>query len=140
LSCRCSCQALRRRNSSDSGPTTLLPSGDYWAAVIREGGALFGSHCQRLPSSWLPMSAPALTGMVRSRPRAPISTGCATRNGGGCSAISPPMNTERPRHYFGFNCTVCETFVMTENDEWACLCPRCYHHQQPDLENWLRDG
>jgi hypothetical protein len=50
------------------------------------------------------------------------------------------MNTERPRHYFGFNCTVCETFVMTENDEWACLCPRCYHHQQPDLENWLRDG
>src|ERR1700688_2673398 len=43
------------------------------------------------------------------------------------------MNTERPRHYFGFNCTICETFVMTENAEWACFCPRCYQHQQPDL-------
>jgi hypothetical protein len=40
------------------------------------------------------------------------------------------MNTERPRHYFGFNCTVCETFVMTEDDEWACLCQRCYQRQQ----------
>lgn len=42
------------------------------------------------------------------------------------------------RHRIGFNCTKCETFVMTENPDWACLCQRCYHYQQPDIQDWIR--
>ena len=58
--------------------------------------------------------------------------------GRGKPLAQPLMNTERPRHYFGFNCTICETFVMTENHEWACLCPRCCNQlQQPEFESWL---
>ena len=42
------------------------------------------------------------------------------------------------RYWTGFNCTKCQTFVMTESPDWACLCQRCYHYQQPDILDWIR--
>ncbi len=46
---------------------------------------------------------------------------------------------DRVRHWVGFNCTKCNTFVLTENQGWACLCQRCYHGQQPDIERWINE-
>jgi hypothetical protein len=49
------------------------------------------------------------------------------------------VNRKQAPHWVGFNCFRCETFVLTTNQDWACLCQRCYHTSTEDMESLRRE-